>query len=377
MKRVVLIRSNAVKNDPAVEKVASALGVRGYRVTILAWDRDGEYDVKNEAVLLPGGEAEVIRFGIPATFGGGLKKNLPAMVKFQKRVGLWLEKNCDKYDVIHAFDLDTGLVAKRMAKKNKKKFCYHILDFYAAVRFKENTLPYRIVERIENSVINKADATIVCTEARINQIKGSKPKKLTVIHNTPGYITPDSIEKCELKSNRTKIVYVGTLEAVRLIREMLECVMEDETLELHIGGYGVMEDVVRGFAKKCNRIVFYGRLPYRKVLGLEAACDIMTAIYKPGIANHRYAAPNKLYESMMLRKPVIMCKDTGWDEVLQKENTGVVIEYSKEGLKEGLSLLTEKKEEWVTMGENAHRLYNEKYSWEIMYDRLIKLYESL
>lgn len=377
MKRVVLIRSNAVKNDPAVEKVASALIRAGYDVTILAWDRDEEYDIKNEELLLPGGKGQVVRFGIPATFGGGIKKNLAAMVKFQKCVAIWLEENRDEYDIIHAFDLDTGLAAKKAAKKFKKKLCYHILDFYAASRFKEDGFAYKIIATVEHRVINRADATIVCTEERKKQIKGSKPKKTEVIHNTPGYISLSEIEKGDLNSDRIKLVYAGSLEDIRLIREMLEVVSEDDRFELHIGGYGLIEEHVKKSAEKCDRITFYGKLPYKKVLALEAACDIMTAIYKPGIANHKYAAPNKLYEAMMLKKPVIMCKDTGWDEVLKKENTGILIEYSKEGLKEGLLYLADKKNEWETMGENAHRLYHEKYSWDIMSRRLIELYESL
>ena len=377
MKRVVLIRSNAVKNDPAVEKVAAALSKGGCRVTVLAWDRDGKYDVKNETMLLPGGEAEVIRFGIPATFGGGLKKNLLAMMKFQYCVKLWLKENRNKYDIIHAFDLDTGLVAKKAAKKFKKKLCYHILDFYAASRFKEDSFAYKIIAAVEHRVINSADATIVCTEERKKQIKGSKPEKTEVIHNTPGYISLSEIEVAKIASGRIKIVYVGCFEEVRLIRELIECVKEDERFELHIGGFGLIEDFVKKSAEECDRVVFYGRLPYKKVMELEAACDIMTAMYVPGLANHKYTAPNKLYEALMLGKPVIMCKNTGWDDVIKSENIGVVIDSTKDGLRMGLAYLADKKNEWETMGENAHRLYREKYSWEIMSRRLIELYENL
>lgn len=377
MKRVVLIRSNAVRNDPAVEKVANALMEAGCKITILAWDRDGKYDGRAELLPLPQGTAEVIRFGIPAIFGGGIKKNLQSMIKFQSCVKLWLSNNCDRYDVIHAFDLDTGLVAKNSAKKYKKKLCYHILDFYAASRFREGSLPYRVIAKIEHAVINHANATIVCTEARKRQIKGSRPKNLTVIHNTPGYIAPNEIEKLDLQSDRMKIAYVGCFETIRYIKELIECVAEDERFELHIGGFGVLEDYVRKSAEACERIIFYGKIPYTKVLGLEKACDVMTALYAPHIANHKYAAPNKVYEAMMLSKPVIMCKNTGWDETVEKYGTGILVDPGKDGLKDGLNALYDKKEYWQVMGNNAERLYREKYSWSIVKDRIIKLYENL
>ncbi len=377
MKRVVLIRSNAVKNDPAVEKVAAALMSAGHRVTVLAWDRDGEYDMEKSAMELFCGSALVIRFGIPGVFSGGLKKNAAAMAEFLKRISRWLKENCDEYDIIHAFDLDTGLAAKKAAARYKKKLCYHILDFYAASRFKEESIAYKLIRRIEISVINKADACIVCTEARKKQIEGSKPESITVIHNTPGYISLSEIEAERIDSDRIKIVYVGCFEEVRLIRELIECVKEDERFELHIGGFGLIEDFVKKSAEECKRIVFYGKLPYRRVMELEAACDIMTAMYVPGLANHKYTAPNKLYEALMLGKPIIMCENTGWDDVIKGENIGVIIDCTKEGLKKGLSELAARKAEWEIMAQNAQSLYKDRYSWDIMKKRLQELYSRL
>ena len=46
MRRVVLLRSNPVNPDPAVERIASVLADIGWKVTIVGWDRNGEYDFK-------------------------------------------------------------------------------------------------------------------------------------------------------------------------------------------------------------------------------------------------------------------------------------------------------------------------------------------
>ena len=85
MKRIVMMRSNPVNPNPAVEKAASALVEKGYKVTVLGWDRSAEYDEKRDMLKLSGGSAEIIRFGIPAVFSGGIKKNLGALIKFQKK----------------------------------------------------------------------------------------------------------------------------------------------------------------------------------------------------------------------------------------------------------------------------------------------------
>ena len=377
MYRVVLLRSNPINPDPAVERIASALAESGWNVTIIGWDRDEKYDCKEDVLDLGSKTARVIRFGIPAVFSGGIKKNLGPLFKFEKRLSDWLRKNKNEYDVIHAFDFDTGFTAKQIAKKYNKGFVYHILDFYAADRFCEDSFGYNIVKSLEFSAINNADATIICTEARKRQIAGSNPNLLEIVHNTPGYSAPTSDCSFKVSDDKIKIAYVGCFEPNRFLKELISIVIEDSRLELHIGGFGLYEEYVEECSKKCDRIVFYGRLPYDKVLLLEEKCDIISAVYNPEVPNNRFAAPNKLYESMMLSKPVIMCENTGWDEVVESNKIGVIAKPTEDGIKEALEKLIQTKSSWNEMGKRSNELYQNSYSWDIMNERVKKLYERI
>ena len=110
---------------------------------------------------------------------------------------------------------------------------------------------------------------------------------------------------------------------------------------------------------------------------LEEQCDILTAIYDPSIPNHRYAAPNKFYEALLLGKPLIVAEKTGIDTVVRRENIGVVIPYSREGIDRGIDLLLDRRNEWVSMQQRMKKLYQDRYSWCIMEKRLSKLYEDI
>ena len=121
MKRVILLRSNPVNPDPPVEKTALALLKAGYNVTIIGWDRDSDYKLKKDLIQISDYKAEVIRFGIKAQFSGGIRKNLFPLCHFLNRLRSWLIKNKSAYDIIHAFDFDTGFVASGYAKKFNKK----------------------------------------------------------------------------------------------------------------------------------------------------------------------------------------------------------------------------------------------------------------
>lgn len=170
-KSVVLLRSNPVCPDPPVEKIAKVLLETGFSVTIVAWDRDERYRQRCDDLVLPGGVAKNIRFGIPAMYGGGLRRSAAAQIAFQRNLYSWLRQHRSEYDVIHAFDFDTGFVASKVAEKYKKQFVYHILDFYADSHSLGTGVVAKTVKATELEIVNHSDATIVCSEARKEQIE--------------------------------------------------------------------------------------------------------------------------------------------------------------------------------------------------------------
>ena len=377
MAHIVLIRSNPVNPDPPVEKVANTLLKAGYQVTVLGWDRASAYKQSEDVMVCPDGTAKIIRFGILAEFSAGFKKNALPLAKFQINLGKWLCKHHAEYDAIHAFDFDAGLTAYYCSRLYRKKMVYHILDYYVeSHKFSEGFLK-RKVEQFERMVINGADAAIICTEKRKVQIEGTTPKRLVVVHNTPDQIAFDASDYRDATSScRCKIVYVGILAGLRLLDELVKTVDEDDRFELHIGGFGELEEFVKGIAEKNDRVKFYGKLPYTKALALESCCDLMVAIYDPIRRNHRCAAPNKFYESLMLGKPIVMAQDTGFDDVIETNNIGCLIEYSKEGLLKGLEQLLDQKKTWADMGFRSQQLYRDEFSWNIMERRIIGLYQE-
>ena len=377
MKRVVLLRSNPVRPDPPVEKMADTLLEMGMNVTVLAWDRS-QKENSCDAARFSSSTAQIIRFGIPAAYGAGWA-TIFSLLRFEWSMFLWLLKNRKNYDMIHAFDMDTGIAAWLISLLFHKKLIYHVLDSYADAHFFSDSLIKRIVHRVEMALVNFADATFICTEERKAQIQHSKPKRLEIIHNTPNCFAGNETEQFELRdpNAEVKIAYVGTQCGGRGIEELIGAVMQDHRFELHIGGYGPLDDVIRSAAQQCDRIHFYGKLPYAQTLSLERQCDLMVALYDPKVPNHRYSAPNKLYEALMLGKPLLMCENTGWDTLFQREKIGCLIPYSQEGIARGLNSLYEAKGEWPAMAQNGMNLYRQKYSWETMKQRIRKIYSEI
>ncbi|MFJ7950621.1 glycosyltransferase family 4 protein [Lysinibacillus sp. NPDC096418] len=371
--RVVFMRSNPVSPDPRVEKEADCLVKNNWHVQILAWDRDGKY--KTRAQLLERDHSiNITRFGIPASFGGGFQKNFFPLLKFQIRLFRWLLRYKNTYDIIHACDFDTALVGTICGKLLRKKVIYDVFDSITAP-FNGPESIGKIVENIDIRLMNNADAVIICTEKRKEQIAKASPKKIEVIYNTPRHVNLN--DEVNLNSNKVKIAYVGILTKERFVSELVQVVKNNPSYELHIGGFGELADELSRVSKVYDNIRFYGKIPYEKTLALENSCDIMTAIYDPRVINHYYAAPNKFYEALMLGKPLIMVKNTGMSEVVAENDLGELIDYNSESLQKAIDRLVSRKKEWPEISRKMKLLYSENYSWGKMEKRITELYSSL
>lgn len=372
---VVILRSNPVDPDSRVEKEANSLLKAGYDVKIIAWDRRSKFRVKETILNLSNGDVKIYRFGIPAKFGEG-KKSLKAFLLFQLRMFKWLLMNKEKYQIIHACDFDTAYTAYLCNKFLNKKFIFDIFDFLFTDTSGRNSKFKKLIVHLQHTIINNVDGTIICTEERKVQIKGTKPNRLVIIHNSPPILS-EKLSKRELHKENIKIVYVGILQDNRFLIELADVVQSISKCELHIGGFGKYEGYFKKLSKRHENIFYYGKIPYHKTLELENSCDIMTAIYDPAFKPHYYAAPNKFYESIMLGKPVIMVKNTGMSNVVAEHNIGEVIDYNKQSLKKAIRTLISRKSEWGTISQRARDIYEEYYSWSEMENRLIEFYENL
>lgn len=377
MYNVVLIRSNPVRPYPRLEKMANWLAKNGYGVTVLAWDRDSNYAPKEEELKLKDTTVKIVRIGLEGQFSGGIKKNLKGLLGFQKFIYRWLKQHKSEYDIIHAYDFDTGYTALKCAKMLKKKFIYDIPDYYVDSHGLKNLLVGNIVEHMEKSVINRADAVIICTEERKKQIAGTHPNKLYVIHNTPDINIEDDTRPSP-ENKRLKLVYVGIFGKVRFIDKITEVVSSRDDCEFHIGGFGAgMEQYFEKMAETHNNIFYYGRLPYDKTIALERECDVMCAIYDPTVPNHYYAAPNKFYEALSLGKPLIMARNTGMASIVEEYGIGEVIDYNVESLNSALDRLIANKNMYNDMKEKAKELYRNTYSWKRMECIIKEIYSNL
>lgn len=367
-KRIAYLRSNSITNDSRCTKeIQSFINSFNFDVLIFCWDRENVLCNSNNLYneLRNNNSIKFLIYKRKSIYGSGLK-NLFKIFLYN----IWLFKKLKFYrndfDTLHSCDFDTGFVTRLFCKKYHKKYIYDIFDYYSDSH--NCYFLKKFISKLENSVINESDSTIICNEWRKKQIALAKPKKLYVVHNSPEVNMHDIKSIIKSKSTRMKICYVGILQDDRLLLELLEKFKNNDLFEFHVGGFGKYSDLFKKASLEFSNIYYYGTMDYDSVLCLENDCDILFATYNPIISNHSYSAPNKLYEAMALGKPIIVCNNTGVDTFVKNNRLGYVINYDAD---EFINLLKSiNKRELHSFFESSKKLYNEKYKWNVMFNKL-------
>lgn len=375
--RICIIRNSEGPMNAQLIRIGTALSKTDHEFFFVTRNRDASNEDKviQEKLNIAGENIPNYEIQLPAMIGGGIKNIVPLM-KYNKILYNWLENNRDKYDAVHAIDYDVASVAIKIKNKYDKELVYHIADFYADSRLNIPNFLKTYLRKKEYDIINHADATIICSEDRKEQIEGSNPNNLIVVHNTPPLEQKDFKISSILDKEKIELTYVGGLEKKRFIDQVIPVVKDSPNYGLTLAGStGDAKETVAKISDIDN-ITFLGKVAYNEALQLYKEADVMFAIYDPSHPNHKYSAANKVYEAMLLGKPIIVANNTGMDKIVRTENMGYTIDFNQESFKDLLLYIENNREEVLEKSKNAYEAYS-KYSWKEMEKRIIDLYQNL
>lgn len=366
---IAYVRTDGIYNDSRATKEIFSLLENGYSVLVIGWDRTNSAKEKCEQVFKGQTNIQFCFFHMEINHIGF--KNIDKLLKWFKFVQTCLKKNKDKITAIHACNLDGGLPCLKFAKKHHIPLIYDIYDYYVdAHRLPGSLSP--VVEKLEINIINDSAVCIICTEERRQQIEKAAPKKVLVIHNSPkvGKDVFDSTPEIEYD-----YFYCGVLGGGRLIKEIVDSY--NGCYKMGFAGYGDFKEDIIAKGKESPAMEYLGEISYSECLRQEQKSLCLSAIYKPDIRNHKLCAPNKFYESLALGKPVIVCRGTGIDKIIETNNIGIVIDYDARQFYEAVDYFKNHPEYCKDVMYRSRKLYDELYSWDIMSNRLIDEYKRI
>ena len=372
-KRVILVKTTTLERDiNRLIKEIPPLKRSGYQVTLLCWDRAG----RSRPVVPPPEEAKPdreIRVRIGAPYGIRVLFFLPIWWCVEL---FWLL--VEKWDLVHVIDFDSVVPAAIAGKIKRKPLIYEILETYED----EIVLPKVIRNaaiKIDRLFVRLATRVIVADEMRIKELGGIPDSKVAVIYDSP----PDIYKNTGPRppNGIFTLFYDGAIfKARRLnIDKMLAAVSHISGVKLIMTGYGDQVGEIKEMsAAQPEKIQFLGWVSYGEVLERTLAADLLFVIPDPVIPMNQYIGGSKLLKAMMCGRPVLANRGTLAARRVLEINCGLVIDADNiEDIVQAIVKLKENPELCRELGASGRKAYRQRYSWEIMEQRLLAVYHEL
>ena len=278
--------------------------------------------------------------------------------------------------IVHACDLDTILPCYVYKILFRKKLVFDIFDRYTMVfiprKFKRF---YSIVNYFEELFCKLSDALIVAGGEKVFSTIKTTPKTYAIILNCAEDFC---IERSGLQQRRScdklTIVYTGLVRNNRSLETVANAIKDIEGVQFIIAGM-VMDKELLTKLLTINNVKYQGPLTPVDAVQLEASSDVMIALYNPKDPQNAFVIPNKALEAMMCGIPVI----TNISEHLIREvDCGILVEYDNfDQIKSAIISLRDNPDLRKTLGENGRKAFLEKYNWNLMEQKLYKIYDNL
>lgn len=370
-KPVLMLLSNPATYDLRPLKEAKTLAKNGYKVIILAWDREGTSPKQSLLSNLL-----IRRFNLKAPYGQRLRTIIGLLFFY-----IWciIFSFTYEFTLIHCHDVDMficGLLIK-VLRVGKVKLIYDMHDHPTVFlnKFPKSNILVKIIFVMAK---NYADNIIVVNEGFLDYLSkiGFKKEKMTVIMNVSliNFKTPTN------KDHRGEftIFYYGDISVNRGVHKLIKAVTGLENVELLLAGKGDLTPFIRKIAKEHKNIKYLGWVLPSEIDRLIKQADLIPSLYMPNNINHILASPGKLFTAMANAIPVLVPNGSYQAEIVRKYNCGMVINMDNiDEIRKAIIRLASNPDLCRMLGENGIKAACEVFNWDEMEHRLINSYSSL
>jgi glycosyltransferase involved in cell wall biosynthesis len=282
----------------------------------------------------------------------------------------------EKFDVVHAFKLlpHTAPAAAAAKRRTGCRFVLSIDDYDVS---SSRNPAKRIVMKWAERSAKSADAVIV-SSSYLQKIYGGE-----IIYQVPderlflskAKTRPDAVKRRLGIEGKTMVLYAGTFYRHKGIDVLIRAVQRlgRDDIRLVLAGGGADEARLRKIAGP--ETIFAGSLPMEGAAELTAACDIY-AIPTTDCEYARAEIPGKIFEPMMLGKPVVASRIS--DIPLILGGAGIIAEPGNTvSLSKSIEHLADNPTAAKKLGAAAKKRYLANYSMRHFEAKISKIYRGL
>lgn len=234
----------------------------------------------------------------------------------------------------------------------------------------------RIFTIYEKLVCGKFDAIIAATPIICEKFLKINKKSVN-INNFPFLEELDC--KVDWNDRCPEVSYIGGIDAIRGIRELVESFNYTKDVRLNLAGaFGEahVESSVKELPAWSN-VNYYGQVERSKVADLLSRSKAGLVTFLP-LPNHIDSQPNKMFEYMSAGLPVICSHFPLWKEIIVKNQCGLCVDPNKpRQIAEAINFINENPGLSQEMGRRGREAIESTYNWSQEESKLIELYRDL
>jgi glycosyltransferase involved in cell wall biosynthesis len=190
----------------------------------------------------------------------------------------------------------------------------------------------------------------------------------------------------EVTGNTVTAIHLGLISRVRGWPQLLEALARVRSQNLHLHVIGTFNDGSQAeFEKRVSELGLETRvrveewMPFAQAYERILASHIGLVLFQPGIQNHVYALPHKMFDYMLAGLPVIApAFALEVAPIIKEADCGILIDPSDpEQIANALDRLVVNAQERKRLGENGRRAVLEQYNWEAEAEKLVNMYVEL
>jgi len=343
-KRIYLAVTNDLVTDNRVHKIACSLLKSGAKVTIIG-------RINTDQTPLNDRQYSTIRFNMI------FKKGFFFYKFFNIRLFLFLLFH--RFDIVVANDLDTLPGCFLPAFIKRKKIVYDSHEYFTEVpELISRKLPKITWQIIERLFLPRIKYSYTVSESIAETYNNKYGISMRVIRNVPYCIS--NIITDRIKENDKRIIlYQGSLNVGRGLEQMIDAMQFVDNATFRIIGHGDIIDILkqriaqRGLESK---VELHGRIPFEDLFEETCKADLGIALEENIGLNYYYALPNKLFDYIQARVPVLISPFPEMQKIVKKYDIGTVYNHQHpEALAKKINEIFELKNRYQKWKENTDK----------------------
>ncbi|MDX2283415.1 MAG: glycosyltransferase [Bacteroidia bacterium] len=358
--RIVLPVTNDLSGDQRLRRTASALRAAGQEVIAVGRQLP-------ESLPLPGTGWQQIRMRLRFRRG--------KLFYLEYNLRLWLLLLRLRPAAIHANDLDTLAACWLAARLTGARLVYDSHEYFTEVpELLHRPLTRGIWLALERLLLPRTDAAITVSAGIAQAYAQRYGRPFAVVRNVPF-----RRERPAAAREPGLLLYQGALNTGRGVGLMIRALEHLPEYRLWIIGRGDVEAELRALAAASaarERVIFKGFVPAEQLPGLTAQASLGFSLEEELGASYRLALPNKLFDYLQARVPVLVSDLPEMRSLVETYGTGAVLpaaERTPEGLAAQIRALLEDPERYARCAAACEAAAAE-LCWEEEQARLLAVY---